>query len=90
MGVGIDSASGFFGSVGFGENNFRGLGQKLNLNLLAGTGILMHDSSIVEKANFQGELSFLMALIIQKVLGSMIDWIIANRAKNLQKTLFLS
>jgi len=30
LGVGIDSASGFFGSVGFGENNFRGLGQKLN------------------------------------------------------------
>ena len=59
LGVGIDSASGFFGSVGFAENNFRGLGQKLNLNLLAGTGVLMNDSSIVEKANFQGELSFL-------------------------------
>ena len=59
LGVGIDSASGFFGSVGFGENNFRGLGQKLNLNLMAGTGILMNDSSVVEKANFQGELSFL-------------------------------
>lgn len=59
LGVGIDSASGFFGSVGFGENNFRGLGQKLNLNLMAGTGVLMNDSSIVEKANFQGELSFL-------------------------------
>ncbi|MBQ4646455.1 MAG: BamA/TamA family outer membrane protein [Candidatus Gastranaerophilales bacterium] len=59
LGVGIDSASGFFGSVGFGENNFRGLGQKLNLNLLAGTGVLMNDSSVIDKANFQGELSFL-------------------------------
>lgn len=59
LGVGIDSASGFFGSVGFGENNFRGLGQKLNLNLLAGTGILMNDSSVVKKANLQGEISFL-------------------------------
>lgn len=59
LGVGIDSASGFFGSVGFGENNFRGLGQKLNLNLMAGTGVLMNDSSVIEKANFQGELSFL-------------------------------
>ena len=59
LGVGIDSASGFFGSVGFGENNFRGLGQKLNLNLMAGTGILMNDSSISHKANFQGEISFL-------------------------------
>ncbi len=59
LGVGIDSASGFFGSVGFGENNFRGLGQKLNLNLMAGTGILMNDSSVSHKANFQGEVSFL-------------------------------
>lgn len=59
LGVGIDSASGFFGSVGFGENNFRGLGQKLNLNVLAGTGILMNDSSVVQKANLQGEISFL-------------------------------
>ena len=59
VGVGIDSASGFFGSVGFGENNFRGLGQKLNLNLMAGTGILMNDSSVSHKANLQGEISFL-------------------------------
>ena len=59
VGVGIDSASGFFGSVGFGENNFRGLGQKLNINLMAGTGILMNDSSVSRKANLQGEISFL-------------------------------
>lgn len=59
LGVGIDSASGFFGSVGFGENNFRGLGQKLNLNILAGTGVLMNDSSVINKANLQGEISFL-------------------------------
>lgn len=59
LGVGIDSASGFFGSVGFGENNFRGLGQKLNLNFMAGTGVLMNDSSVVDKPNFQGEISFL-------------------------------
>ena len=59
VGVGIDSASGFFGSVGFGENNFRGLGQKLNINLMAGTGILMNDSSVSHKANLQGEVSFL-------------------------------
>ena len=59
VGVGIDSSSGFFGSVGFGENNFRGLGQKLNLNLMAGTGVLMSDDSILRRANFQAELSFL-------------------------------
>ena len=59
LGVGIDSSSGFFGSVGFGENNFRGLGQKINLNVMAGTGILMDDNSVVRRANWQAELSFL-------------------------------
>lgn len=59
LGVGIDSASGFFGSVGFGENNFRGLGQKLNLNVMAGTGILMSDDSVIDEPNIQAELSFL-------------------------------
>lgn len=59
LGVGIDSVSGFFGSVGFSENNFRGLGQKINLNVMAGTGILMNDSSVMNKANLQGEISFL-------------------------------
>ncbi|MCD8024237.1 MAG: BamA/TamA family outer membrane protein [Candidatus Gastranaerophilales bacterium] len=59
VGVGIDSSSGFFGSVGFGENNFRGLGQKINLNLMAGTGILMDDNSVLRRANWQAELSFL-------------------------------
>lgn len=59
LGVGIDSTSGFFGSVGFSENNFRGLGQKINLNVMAGTGILMNDSSVLNRANLQAELSFL-------------------------------
>ena len=59
LGIGIDSSSGFFGSVGFGENNFRGLGQKINLNLMAGTGILMDDNSVLRRANWQAELSFL-------------------------------
>lgn len=59
LGVGVDSSSGFFGSVGFGENNFLGLGQKLNLNVMAGTGILMRDSSVLNRANLQAELSFL-------------------------------
>lgn len=59
LGVGVDSTSGFFGSVGFSENNFRGLGQKLSLNVMAGTGILMNDSSILNRPNLQAELGFI-------------------------------
>lgn len=66
LGVGIDSSSGFFGSVGFGENNFRGLGQKINLNVMAGTGVLMSDDSVVRRANLQAELSFLEPHFITK------------------------
>ena len=58
LGVGVDSTSGFFGSVGFSENNFRGLGQKLSINFMAGTGILMNDSSIINRPNLQAELGF--------------------------------
>ncbi len=59
LGVGVDSASGFFGSVGFEENNFRGLGQKVGLNVMAGTGVLLSDDSILRRPNYQVELSFL-------------------------------
>lgn len=59
VGVGVDSSSGFFGSVGFEENNFRGLGQHLGINLMAGTGVLMSDESILRRPNYQAEISFL-------------------------------
>ena len=58
LGVGVDSTSGFFGSVGFSENNFRGLGQKFNISIMAGTGVLMNDSSILNRPNLQAELGF--------------------------------
>ena len=59
LGVGVDSTSGFFGSVGFSENNFRGLGQKLSINFMAGTGILMNDRSIIKRPNLQAGLCFI-------------------------------
>lgn len=55
LGVGLDSGSGFFGNVGFAENNLLGLGQKLSLSLMAGTGILMSDDSVIHRPNFQLE-----------------------------------
>ncbi|GBF23386.1 surface antigen D15, partial [Candidatus Gastranaerophilus sp. (ex Termes propinquus)] len=40
------------------ESNFRGLGQKINLNFMAGTGVLMSDDSVVTRPNLQAEISF--------------------------------
>lgn len=35
IGGGLDTATGLFGSAGFTENNFRGMGQRISLNVLA-------------------------------------------------------
>lgn len=57
-GGGIDTVTGFFGSLGIADNNFRGRGQRVSLNALAGTGMLLNDASIQKRMNLQAELSF--------------------------------
>lgn len=58
IGGGLDSATGIFGSAGISDNNFRGLNQRVGLNFLGGSGIILNDSAIVNHMNIQGELSF--------------------------------
>ena len=58
LGGGLDSHTGAFGSVGIAENNFRGVNQRLAINGLVGSGIIMSDSTIKDYMNMQGEISF--------------------------------
>ncbi len=58
LGAGLDSATGFFGSAGISDNNFLGRGQRLGINFLAGTGVVMSDSSVLDHANLQAEINF--------------------------------
>lgn len=58
IGGGLDSATGIFGSAGIADNNFRGLNQRVSLNVLGGSGIILNDSSIINHMNMQAELSF--------------------------------
>ena len=58
LGGGVDTATGLFGQIGLSENNFRGLGQRISLNFMSGTGIILSDSSMLRKANLQAEVSF--------------------------------
>ena len=58
VGGGLDSATGVFGSVGIADNNFRGLNQRVGLNVLAGSGVILNDASIINHMNMQAELSF--------------------------------
>ncbi len=58
VGGGVDTATGLFATLGFSENNFRGLGQRVSLNVMTGTGIMLNDRSMIDRANIQSELSF--------------------------------
>lgn len=58
VGGGIDSVTGVFGSVGISDNNFLGRNERLSLNGIAGTGVILNDSSIKRRMNLQAELSY--------------------------------
>ena len=58
IGGGIDSVTGVFGSVGIADNNFLGRNERLALNGIAGTGVILNDASIKRRMNLQAELSY--------------------------------
>ena len=58
VGGGIDSVTGLFGSIGVADNNFLGRGERVSLNGIAGTGVILNDSSIQRRMNIQAELSY--------------------------------
>lgn len=58
VGGGIDSVTGVFGSMGISDNNFLGRNERLSLNGIAGTGVILNDSSIMRRMNLQAELSY--------------------------------
>lgn len=58
VGGGLDTVTGVFGSLGIADNNFRGRNQRLALNGLVGSGVMLNDASIKDHMNIQAELSF--------------------------------
>lgn len=58
VGGGLDSVTGLFGSVGIADNNFLGRNERISLNGIAGTGVILNDSSIKRRMNIQAELSY--------------------------------
>lgn len=58
VGGGLDSGTGIFGSLGISDNNFRGMNQRVGLNFMLGSGVILNDASIEDHLNIQAELSF--------------------------------
>lgn len=58
LGGGVDTGTGLFGSIGYTDNNFRGLGQKISTSFMGGSGIVLKDQDTVKKATIQFEANF--------------------------------
>lgn len=58
FGGGIDTTTGLFGSMGYSDNNFRGVGQRLSTNFTAGTGVMLNNSDTIKRAAIQMEANF--------------------------------
>lgn len=58
IGGGVDTELGPFGSLGYTDNNFRGLGQELSTNFTIGSGVVFNDNDVIDKAPLQFEANF--------------------------------
>lgn len=59
IGGGLDTATGLFGSGGYTDHNFRGLGQEIGINFTGGSGLMFQDADIIKRASYQIEARFL-------------------------------
>lgn len=58
LGGGLDTGTGLFGSLGYTDSNFRGVGQQLSTTFTAGSGIVLNDNDMVRRASLQFETNF--------------------------------
>lgn len=59
LGGGVDTQTGLFGQTGYVDNNFLGRGQELSLNLLIGSGSVLDDRDVLDRASYQFEANFI-------------------------------
>ncbi len=58
LGGGVDSETGLFGQVGYIDNNFLGRGQELSTSFMMGSGTVLNDRDVVDRASYQIEARF--------------------------------
>lgn len=73
LGGGVDTLSGLFGQAGYMDNNLLGRGQDLNLNFMVGSGTILRDSDVLNRANYQLEARFVEPRLRQSLNSVEID-----------------
>ncbi|MEI8377837.1 MAG: BamA/TamA family outer membrane protein [bacterium] len=65
LGGGVDTGAGLFGSAGFTDYNFRGMGQQLGVDFMSGSGILFNNPTVLNRASYQIEARFFDPAFLQ-------------------------
>lgn len=65
LGGGVDTGAGLFGSAGFTDYNFRGMGQQLGIDFMSGSGIVFQNDNILRRASYQAEVRFFDPAFLQ-------------------------
>jgi outer membrane protein insertion porin family len=65
LGGGLDTGAGLFGSAGFTDYNFRGMGQQLGIDFMSGSGIVFRNDNILRRASYQAEVRFFDPAFLQ-------------------------
>jgi len=65
LGGGLDTGAGLFGSAGFTDYNFRGMGQQLGVDFMSGSGIVFRNDNILRRASYQAEVRFFDPAFLQ-------------------------
>ncbi len=67
LGGGVDTLSGLFGQAGYIDNNFLGRGQEVSTNVMIGSGAVLDNRDVLDRASYQLEAKFVEPRLMQSL-----------------------
>jgi len=67
LGGGLDTLTGLFGQVGYIDNNFLGRGQEVSTNFMMGSGAVLDNRDVIDRASYQLEARFVEPRLMQSL-----------------------
>ena len=73
LGGGVDTLTGLFGQAGYIDNNFLGRGQEVSTNVLVGSGCILDDKDVLDRASYQFEAKFVEPRLMQSMTSMQVN-----------------
>ncbi|OGI00176.1 MAG: hypothetical protein A2Y25_00315 [Candidatus Melainabacteria bacterium GWF2_37_15] len=73
LGGGVDTLTGLFGQAGYIDNNFLGRGQEVSTNIMVGSGSVLDDKDVLDRASYQFEAKFVEPRLMQSMTSLQVN-----------------